>query len=910
MNPLLALKELGQSPWLDYIRRDLLTSGELKRLVEVDGVSGVTSNPTIFEKAIAGTSAYDAQLKALLHADRTASAETLYEAVAIADVQAAADVLRPVYDAASGHDGFVSLEVAPRLAHDADATVADAKRLWAAVARPNLMIKVPATRAGMRAIETLIGEGINVNVTLIFGLADYAEVVAAYVRGLMRAPDPSRVASVASFFVSRIDTAVDMALAAVTRPEAAALKGRIAIANARAAYRQWSEVFDSEYFDWARDRGGRAQRLLWASTGTKDPAYSDVLYIEELIGPDTVNTLPPATLDAFRDHGKARVRLDEGVDEAEAALDKLGDLGISLSAITARLLDEGLKAFADSYDKLIAALEGKRAALLGAELDRQTMTLGGYEAAVTARLERFQGESFGRRLWARDTTLWSQTSVAELSDRLGWLMLHETMRPLVPALEALAAQVCAEGVRHVVVLGMGGSSLAPEVYQRTFGSAPGYPELLVLDSTHPAAVRAVERRIDAAKTLFLVSSKSGTTTEPLSFMRWFWEVLKRAGREPGRHFIAITDPGTPLERLAAERGFRRVFRATSDVGGRYSALTAFGLVPAALLGVPVRRLLDEALTMAESSDAGVDAKKSPALALGAALGELALAGRDKLTFVCSPGLSAFPDWIEQLIAESTGKDDKGILPVADEALGEVAVYGNDRVFIGLSDKGDDPRLEALAKAGHPVLRYRLDEKTDLGQEILRWELATAVAGAVMGIQPFNQPDVELAKNLAREALASAGKGASGEVETIAAGDKERLGTAIFAWLGTVRAGDYIAVQAYLPASPALSARLNRLRTRLRDKLRLATTLGYGPRFLHSTGQLHKGGPDTGLYLQIVDEPSEALPVPESDYSFATLIAAQSVGDYLALKQRGRRILRVSLGRDVDAGLGAIEAAIA
>jgi transaldolase / glucose-6-phosphate isomerase len=918
MNPLRELETHGQSVWLDYIRRSLITRGELARLIEEDGLRGVTVNPTILEKAIAGSSDYDDAIRRWMGAETRQDAGTLYETLAIEDVQMAADILRPVFDDTEGADGFVSLEVSPRLAHDSAGTVAEARRFWHAIGRPNTMIKVPATPEGPAAIEALTAEGVNVNVTLIFSLAHYEAVAQAFIRGLARYPNPSRIASVASFFVSRVDTAVDRALEAIGTAEARALRGRIAIAQCKIAYRRFREVFHGEPFAALRRRGARPQRLLWASTGTKDPSYSDVLYIEELIGPETVTTVPPATLDAFRSHGKVREALTEGVPEAQAALSRLPRLSVDLGAITEQLLVDGVAAFVASLDHVRIALEEKRRAVLAGQVDRQTLALGAFQGRVSDRLAAWEAAGFSRRLWQRDPTLWASTPLPELADRLGWLTLPETMHEQVADLRAFAEEVAGEGIRHVVLLGMGGSSLAPEVFQRTFGHAPGHPALLVLDSTHPSAVTAVAAQIDPRRTLFLFSSKSGTTLEPLSFFHYFWQQVSERAGTPGRHFAAITDPGTSLERLGRERGFRRVFAAPPDVGGRYSALTVFGLVPAALIGVDIHRVLDRAWTMAESAAFCVSVPENPGLALGAALGELALAGRDKATFAVSPSVAALPAWLEQLIAESTGKDGKGIVPVADEPPGAPAEYGSDRCFAYLRVDGDDnaaldAQVDAWQAAGHPVARIRLTERADLGQEFFRWEVAVAAAGAVLGIHPFNQPDVQLAKDLAREAMAgglgklgpeSRGGGApSLPIFTLQpATPREALAGALGAWMALARPGDYVALQAYLAPDPEVAAALQTVRAALRRPLHLATTLGFGPRFLHSTGQLHKGGPNTGLFLQLTDDPPEALPVPETDYTFGALIRAQALGDLLALVQRGRRVLRVHLGKETLAGL--------
>lgn len=520
---------------------------------------------------------------------------------------------------------------------------------------------------------------------------------------------------------------------------------------------------------------------------------------------------------------------------------------------------------------------------------------------VAERLRAWERDDFGSRLWEGDHALWSAKPVPELTDRLGWL------RAPAGALEELPrwrdfAEEARPGLERAVLLGMGGSSLAPEVFWKTFGAAPGYPELMVLDSTHPAAVREAAARLDPERTLFLVSSKSGGTLETLSLFRFFWE---RTGRS-GSRFAAITDPGSGLETLALERDFRRVFHAPPDVGGRYSALTAFGMVPAALLGMDAARLLSRAAEMMEECGPHRPPADNPGLKLGAVMGEAARAGRDKITFLTSPALASFGAWAEQLLAESTGKRGTGLVPIADEPLGGQGVYGPDRLFIHLALAGDDPAgvpaaLETLQAVGHPIVRITVDDPCDLGGEFYRSETAVAAAGSALGINPFDQPDVQVAKDLANRAM-------SGEGETeapAAAAPSPLLAAAWGEWLAGLRPGDYIAVQAYLPMDGPAAPLLGELRRVLRAAHRTAVTVGFGPRFLHSTGQLHKGGADNGLFLQIVDGGGPDLPVPETDFTFGRLIAAQAAGDYRALIDRGRRTLRVDIGGDPVAGLRAL-----
>jgi transaldolase/glucose-6-phosphate isomerase len=539
------------------------------------------------------------------------------------------------------------------------------------------------------------------------------------------------------------------------------------------------------------------------------------------------------------------------------------------------------------------------------DLPRESLSLGGYQEAVDQRLRRWQEIGYSDRMWQQDYSLWSPEPVPELVDRLGWLALPETMPAQAPELSDFGREISAEGIQTIVLLGMGGSSLAPEVFQRTFGPAPGFPTLRVLDSTHPDAVAGLSAELDLSSTLFVVSSKSGTTIETLSFFFYFWDRVEHEVEGAGSRFVAITDPGSRLAELGRERGFRRVFLAPSDVGGRFSALTPFGLLPAALLGLDVELLLARGRAMAMACGPQQAAAASPGLRLGAALGELALAGRDKLVLLTTPQLAGFPDWVEQLVAESTGKEGKGIVPVVGEAELATESLAADRFFVALSSDGEgseelELRLDTLEEAGHPVIRIRLEDKYDLGAEIFRWEVAVAAAGSVLGIQPFDQPDVQLAKEMAKQVLSEGDPAAASE--ELLASQEERLSGAVERWLGEGRPGDYIAIQAFLSPSPSTVADLTRLQQDLHEATGLAVTIGYGPRFLHSTGQLHKGGPLTGLFLQVVDEPGEEIVVPETDYDFGGLIRAQALGDARALLQKDRRPLRVVLDTGVESGM--------
>ncbi len=922
-NPLVELQRLGQSPWHDNISRGLLTSGKLKKMVAAGDITGLTSNPTIFEQAISQGDDYDAGVLAL--ARKGKDADAIFDTLAIEDIRAAADVFAPIYKRTAGADGYVSIEVAPKFATDTEATVKEAHRLWKTVARPNLMVKIPATAEGVPAIERCIADGLNINVTLIFSLERYDQVMEAYIGGLEKraaAKKPiDRIASVASFFVSRVDTAVDKQLEGKikeTGPDQQAqlkqLVGKAAIANAKLAYAAFRKKFGTERFAALQAKGAKFQRPLWASTSTKNPAYPDTYYVEALIGPDTVDTMPPATIVAYKDHGKPAIRLEDGVDDAAAVLQRIEDAGISMDAVTQKLEDDGVASFAKSFESLIAVVSASREALLLSDL---TMAkLGPAERAVKATLAKMDEVKFAERLWKQDPTLWKPDDAAhqaEIKIRMGWLDVADLMLTKVGELTAFADEVRKAGFTRAVLCGMGGSSLAPEVLRRTFGVAKGYVDVQVLDSTDPAAVAALERWSDPAKTLYIVSSKSGGTTEPNVFFQYFYGKVRAVhGDKAGEHFIAITDPGTKMEQRAREHGFRRIFLARAEIGGRYSALSHFGLVPAALMGIDVAKLLQRAKRMMTACHPSVPAFQNPGLYLGAVIGTLAKAGRDKLTFVVDKRLDTFGYWTEQLIAESTGKEGTGIVPIEGEPVGKPAAYGKDRLFAYVRLDGEKERgVQALMRAGHPVIATRLKDAYDVGAEFMRWEIATAAAGWVLGIDPFDQPNVQESKdNTVRLLKAYDEQGALPDPGGILSANATDFTRRLAAHLKLVRKGDYVAVTAYVERTADRERLLREIRTALRDRFKVATTVGYGPRFLHSTGQLHKGGAANGVFIQLSAEPAEDLPIPGEKFTFGTLEAAQALGDYESLAKRGRRALRVSLGADVDTGLRTLLAVVA
>jgi transaldolase / glucose-6-phosphate isomerase len=930
MNPLKQLEQCGQSPWLDYVKRDLIAEGELARMIERDGLKGVTSNPSIFEKAIGESDLYEGALKTFQSKeDHPISA--IYEHLAMADIRAGADVLRTVYDATKGRDGYISLECSPYLANNTAATIVEAERLWKAVDKPNLMVKVPGTKAGVPAIRHLIGQGMNINVTLLFAVSMYEDVVEAYLSGLealaQKGGDLSKVASVASFFVSRIDAMIDKKLEQLgDKALLEKLRGKAAIANAKIAYASYKRLFSGPRWEKLAAKGARTQRLLWASTSTKNPSYPDTLYVETLIGRDTVNTMPPATMDAYRDHGKiVPDAVEQDVAGAHALIAELEKHGISLAQVTEALVEDGVQQFADAFDKLLGVVAKRRRTLLAG--DRPSIVIkagdGELQKAIAAETEAWRHDGRIRHLFAGDKALWTGTDEDKW---LGWLNIVQQERAGIAELQSFAAEVKKNGWTDVVLLGMGGSSLGPEVLSETFGQQPGWPRFHMLDSTDPAQIRTIEKAITIKTTLFIVSSKSGSTLEPNIYMAYFLARLGEsvgAGKQ-GPHFVAVTDPGSSLDKEAKKLGFAHVFYGVSSIGGRYSVLSKFGLVPAAAMGIDVAKLLDRTAEMVRSCGGDVPPAENPGVQLGVALGVAAHGfKRDKVTIIASPGIADLGAWLEQLLAESTGKQGHGLIPVAAEALASPEHYGKDRFFAyleleGKADPAQRAAVDALEKAGQPVARMVLPDIWHIGQEFFRWEIATAVAGAIIGIDAFNQPDVEASKIKTRALTEQYEKDGQLPAEqpvfrengvaiyadkknAAAIGQHNTLTAYIRSHLNRSGAGDYVALLAYIERNAAHTKTLQAIRTQIRDRTHNATCLGFGPRFLHSTGQAYKGGPNSGVFLQITcDDPAD-LPVPGAKYSFGVVKAAQARGDLGVLEERDRRAVRVHLS-DVEKGL--------
>ena len=946
-NPIHELGMYGQSVWLNGFRRGWLLSDNFSRFVNEYSVKGVIITPAAFYEALSAGSEYDGQIKQLLLDGK--NARQVYESLVFSDVRMAADALRPVWEAAQGTDGFACIALPPAYAFDSEASAREAVRYRSAIDRENVMISLPGTNEGITAASRLIYEGINVNITHIFSLNTYQDAVDAYIRGLEKRLKDGRlignISGTAGIYLNKLDSSMDEALegysakaeTSETQKEILALKDKTAVANAKLVYHRMKEIFGSKRWKELSVRGGQEQRILWMDTKPGNPRQSDVYYIDALIGPRTVSAMQTETLFAFREHGQAGPQIERNLDEAETVLLRIKNLGLDLTAMALNLLQDGVDSEEKSENNIITCLEAKEEAITAMVIDPQSSRLGDFQTRVDYALAAMDEQAFVKRLWQRDPSLWKQNQDGEkvITNRLGWMNVIETMLANVSEIESFAKEVKDAGFTQAVLMGMGGSSLSPEVSRRTFGTAEGYPDLMVLDSTVPATISEIDRKIDPAKTLFIVSTKSGTTVETLSAYSYFMEKVKAAkGSRAGENFAAITDPDTPLQTIAREMGFRKVFTNFQDIGGRYSALSYFGMVPAAVIGADAGAILQRAARMVEASKSCVPPADNPGVELGAVMAELALEGRNKLTLFMSPQIQSFGYWIEQLVAESTGKLGAGIVPVESEYAGPPSSYGDDRLFVYTRLAGDenaemDEKVSALEKAGQPVVRIEMSDKYDLGQEYYRWEIATAVASALLGVNSFDEPNVKESKDNTNRLLAEfKEKGALPEEKPVleengllifadeemqsvlgkiraASGADRTMLSYISAFLDQFEPGNYFALMAFVHATPQVDGVLQCMRAHLQSAYNAATTLGWGPRFLHSTGQLHKGGPNTGLFIQFTADDVTDVPIPGQQYSFSTLKQAQAMGDAGALRNWGRRLIRIHLGSDVEGGLNKV-----
>lgn len=914
MNRSELLKQAGQSVWYDNIERGILVDGEMSRMIEDGEVYGVTSNPSIFEKSISSSAAYDDTLQSMAWAGL--SKDQIYLELVREDIQAAADLFSQVYEATGGIDGMVSVEINPLLAYETVKSIEDGRALWSQMNRKNVMIKVPATKEGLPVIEALISEGINVNATLIFSIPRYIEVMEAYLSGLEKRLQKGlpidRIASVASFFVSRIDTLVDSRLQEYVdanpgaADQVAAFTGKIAVDNARLAYQAFLKFFATERFEKLKEYGARVQRPLWASTGTKNKDYSDTLYVDELVAENSVNTIPPATLMAFLEHGETKLRIEQDLKRATENFNNLPDLGFDFLRIAQELEDDGVEKFKQAYISLLDTIETKRAFF-----KTELASLGDVipTAVKNAAEEVFVGSLFDHEpfFWTKD-----QSGHEEIRERLGWLSLPGQQFSIIDELTAFKQKLLAEGFKYAFVLGMGGSSLAPEVMSQAIAPIAGEGlKLQIIDTTSPDEIVFRLHGIDLKKTLFIVSSKSGGTSETMSAFKYFWAELEKIDPDNvGKHFVAITDPNTSLQDLAYRKSFRKVFNARPDVGGRYSVFTHFGLVPAAVMGIDLQKLLGQGHASDLQSRKNVPYSANPNLMLGLVMGEAQKHGKDKLTFLAEGFAGSLVPWLEQLIAESSGKEGKGILPIENEPVLDGQNYPEDRIFVYFKTDGSKAELvEELKQAGHVVLTIAIPEPYALAKEFYRWEYATAIACAVLQVNAFDQPNVQLSKTIAKDvinAYQKSGRLEDGEPiwendQAVVYGFRNEealmeteLDSLLLAYAKSVPKKGYVVLSGFVSRVEENFQYLQALRGKILNTVNIATTLGFGPRFLHSTGQLHKGGQPGGLFIHFTKDAELDFEIPGEGMSFGTLQRAQALGDLQALVQKDRNALRVHL----------------
>ncbi|MCC6973795.1 MAG: bifunctional transaldolase/phosoglucose isomerase [Anaerolineae bacterium] len=939
------------SIWYNHLSRDLIRSGELAQLITSGRLAGLRLNLALLERAIGEGDSYDEELVNTGEHDSDLALESLL----IADVRAAADLLRPIYEESGGQKGFVCLDLSPLRADRPEIAVSEAKRLYASADRPNLMIEMIGKQTHLTAIEESLYAGVNVCISAVFSIRDYVQVAECYLRALERrlynGQSVKGLVSIVQFDLSRVDAFVDKQLAnnlrsAQGRGDLArvsannVLIGTVGIANARRIYERFRELFHGDRFKRLQEAGALPQRLVWAEAEPNLLNLSSTAYLDALCTADTLVMASSATLGEYLQYTHSHEFPPTDFNAVLDTLRRAEEVGIDLEMINRRLQGDYEELLIDTFRKLITRLEGKRKTLLSGFIKRQALVLGVYQNAVETTLKQLRRQLSITRMWAKDTTLWTESAEQGeiIRQRLGWLTLPTDGRIERARLQTLREESRLKQWAHVVLLGMGGSSLAAEVIWRVLGRQPGYPELLLLDTTDPAAIQRVRDQIDLRRSVFIAASKSGTTLETQCLQRYFIAQLEKSGLTPGDHFIAITDPGSKLEQQSRSLGFRHVFLNPGDMPGRYAALSYFGLVPAALCGLNFERILQAGVEMQSACSSGVMGNNHPGLWLGTVMGVMAEHGRDKLSFLTSPEIAALPVWIEQLVAESLGKDGESVIPVVSTDPGMPHDYNDDRLFVYLRlDNGrDNPDdvAQMLREAGHPLVTLALRDKYDVGAEFFRWAFAAATAAMVLEVNPFDEPNVGETKNntawqlenfqhtgaLPAERPSFAEDGVSlftdehtAELLTAVAQQRAYQGSpltdALATFLTFARSGDYVAIMAFLDPSEVMNAHLETIQRRARHVLKRAVTIGFGPRFLHITGQMHKGGAPHGVFLQITAADQVQVPIPSEPYDFSILKQAQANGDLTALLSRGLRVARLDLGDNPVQGLHKISVAL-
>lgn len=911
------LKEIGQSLWLDNINRTMLFNNSLKNLIDNYNITGLTSNPTIFENAITTSNVYDESLK--IFSKKFNSIEEITYSLMIEDIQRACDLFMDIYKNTNGQDGYVSIEIPPTLNAENE-IIESATKLYEKIGKPNVMIKIQSTREGINAMKELIKRGINVNMTLIFSPENYVQVAENYIEAIdwrMKNKLDTSVFSVASFFVSRIDTKIDKYIEDMASREEnlekksymLSLRGKAAISISLVAYSKYLELFFSENFKKYRDYGFKEQRILWASTSTKNPSYKDTLYVDELCLKHSINTLPQQTLYAFFEHGNInREDVNRRIENAENTIKELLNLSVPLNQTLDELQVEGINKFINSYQNILKTVENKINTL---NITRKQTELEIYNTNLESRIKELNAVNFKDKLFSKDYTLWKkeENHIKIIKNALGWIDVPLLMQKKISEIENFVNEIIKEKYKYAVLLGMGGSSLAAEVMRSLF-QKPSYPKLFVLDTTNPDWINDVEKQIKIDKTLFIFSSKSGSTVEPNSQFKYFYSKLKKKVKNPGKNFIAITDKNTSLEKLATKHKFRKIFINPSDIGGRFSALSYFGLVPAALCGVNIRKLLEKAIqTISDVKNDEI--KNNTAFILGMFLAENYLSGKDKLTLILPKKFKNFGLWIEQLIAESTGKENKGILPVVETKFYDTETYGLDRMFVIIQNKDfknteTESKIGSLIKLKFPVLKLYMEEPHDIAKQFYIWEIATATAGYFMKINPFDQPDVQKTKELTHIILTGRNKleikpsfkFGKNEIYTTEnvniKSDIKNCSDLFWEILNNIDENGYFIVCAYLNNTPIINNRLEELTDIIKTNTSSASFYTFGPRYLHSTGQLFKGGKNNGTFLILTAKSKKDIKILGENYTFEKLHHAQAKGDFMALKEKQRKAILLNI----------------
>ena len=904
-NNSMRLYESGQSVWLDNIQRGSIKNGKLAKDIERGLIRGITSSPSIFRKAITDSKDYENALTPMALAN--IDAEDIFTQLMVEDIRNAADQFRNLYIHSMGNDGFVSLEISPLYAHDPERTLSQAKSIWKAVNRPNLMIKIPAAKEIIPVITELTALGINLNLTLLFSPVRYEEAAAAYIAGLRQRLEKGeaidKIRSVASVFISRVDSKVDSMLAE-KGISSRNLQGKTAIRNAQRIYNRSLKIFDDENFGEIRNRGGKAQRVLWASTSTKNPLFKPTYYVDSLIGENTVISVPPSTLDALLKSCETKPSLPVSEEEIETFFSALQNAGVDIDEVYNQLETEGIAAFVKDYNDTLFSIRSRCEEIRG--------NMAQLQNSIEESYQNFDRDSVMRRIFSKDPTVWTYNtqSYPEIRSRLGWLDTYKNTEAAIPEYVSLRNEIKKEGISKILLIATGGCALAPEVIANVFDGETDI-KLNVIDSTDPLEVAEAQKKHDPRTTLFIVAGKSGISVEVRALMSYFYtkaeEILKD---KAGSHFIAITDSGSGLEKTAAELGFRQVFHSDISSGGRFSALTAFGILPSILLGLDHQKISPKVSEMMKYCSPSLPVHRNEGAALGTFVGTAALLGKNKLTIITDPEFRFFSPWLEQLIAESTGKEEKGIVPVILEPAPEKLDYANDRAFVYINrDNSCSEQIQKIRKQGHPVFEIDVDNNYDLFGEFYRWEIAVSVACSILYVNPFDQPDVINGKNCTAAQINEYHQNGTlhepepiwkdEQVEIWSTDDLGDLSNCtgyneiITRFIANAQSGkDYIAVNAYLPQNAETGIWLQQLRSTILKCTNCATLIGFGPRFLHSTDQLYKGGIENGYFIQIVADHRDDIGIPNENMGFKILERAQSLGDIESLASYGRHVIRI------------------